>query len=606
VGNGAQGPALRRNYRIEWLLPEDASAIARIERRLYARGERLGRRHIFEDLTEAEADGGNLSIGLYLGTRLVGYIIAYREEDRTKPRTYLGIDVPHADAHGPAILFVDIAILPAHRLALPRLTNRFRENVACRHDLRDLPMDAFATARYASHWSDHPQFLTRSGWRLVQSLPFRDEQRQRQMFWLTFARLPAPEPAQSAEARTNAGRVGMPSADRPEIAVIRTEAEWASLESSWDALLRQTPDCTVFQTYSYLRTWWQFLGWKGELCIVVARRGGVPVAIAPLQLSYSRWLGRDMRCLGFIGQPSEIDRPTVLAAPEENEAVAAIAAYLAERRDLWDCVVLQEQMQGSPFASGLAECLQRARFNVSIVSGQDCLFTAVAGSWNAYLSGKSRSFRKSLKRKHAQLEERGSLTFEGGTPADPDQALERYLEVEDASWKASAGQGAGKTSAHRAFNRALLRGAVPGAQPQCSFLRVNDETIAATFGLVFARRFYSLHIAHDASWNDFSPGVVLTSMELEQAFKDRHYDVFDFLGGFPTNKRSWATGALTTFVLYADPPGLRGWLFHWAYFTAKPRLRNLLIRTRLLDVLKDAKQRLSERLKGATHRRTSE
>jgi CelD/BcsL family acetyltransferase involved in cellulose biosynthesis len=594
--------AVKNTYRVDWLLPEDARAIASIERRMYPSGERLGRQHIFEDLTEAEADGGNLSLGLYRGPSLVGYVLAWVEADRTKPSKYLAIDVPHTGASGPGILFIDIAVLPAHRTAIGRLVTRFRENLAARDDLQSLPMDAFANAHYMQRWTAHGGFLTRAGLRLVQSHPFRDEHRHRDMFWLTFELLPrrAPSGARPSQPVACADGTGL------TIEVVDTEAGWKALEPHWDTLLRRTPDFTVFQTCAYLRTWWQHIGWKGELCIIVARRAGVPVAIAPLQVSYTRWLGREMRCLGFIGQPSEIDRPAVLAAAEEREAIVAMADFLATRRDLWDCTVLQEQAPGSVFPTALAEALQRARFNVSVVTGQECLFAAVGGSWGAFLGSKSRSFRKSLKRKVADLEERGRVTFECSAPRAPDEAFERYLGVEDASWKATAGQGAGKTSAHRAFNRALMRGVVPGSQPLCGFLGIDDATIAATFGLVFERRYYSLHIAHDSAWNDYSPGVVLTAKELEQSFADRKYDVFDFLGGFPTNKRTWATGALTTFVLYADPPGLRGWLFHWTYFKAKPRLRRLLIEARLLGPFERAKKRIAQWLRPSTARRAPE
>jgi CelD/BcsL family acetyltransferase involved in cellulose biosynthesis len=108
------------------------------------------------------------------------------------------------------------------------------------------------------------------------------------------------------------------------------------------------------------------------------------------------------------------------------------------------------------------------------------------------------------------------------------------------------------------------------------FLTLDGVDIAATFGLLWRRRFYSLHVAHDAAQVDTSPGVVLTALELEPLFAGGPCDVYDFLGGFLSNKRSWSSGSQFTTALFGDRPRPRGLAFHLVYFQLKPLVRRLL------------------------------
>jgi len=91
---------------------------------------------------------------------------------------------------------------------------------------------------------------------------------------------------------------------------------------------------------------------------------------------------------------------------------------------------------------------------------------------------------------------------------------------------------------------------------------------------------------------------MLTARELQQVFESKDCEVYDFLGGFLTNKRGWATATDPTVTLYADYPTVRGRLFHWMYFDAKPCAKRVLARLRLLDPLLRMKKTLARRTRG--------
>jgi CelD/BcsL family acetyltransferase involved in cellulose biosynthesis len=130
---------------------------------------------------------------------------------------------------------------------------------------------------------------------------------------------------------------------------------------------------------------------------------------------------------------------------------------------------------------------------------------------------------------------------------------------------------------HLRFYRHLIDQFGPTGQFVLRSLRVDDRLVAATFGLVHERTFYSLHIAHDASYSRLSPGTLLESLELEECFGS-DLDEYDFLGGFLKNKVRWATRMRDTMEvhLYQRQPRLvAAYLF---YFVIKPPLKRMLSR----------------------------
>ena len=371
---------------------------------------------------------------------------------------------------------------------------------------------------------------------------------------------------------------------------IDTLEGWDALRPHWRTLHERTPGSSVFQTVPYLRSWWDCLGSKGRLFIIVVSREDAPIAIAPLQITLVKQLRFPTRTVSFIGQPSESDRPTLLGSSAPDVA-QAVADHLFAHRRLWDSVVLFEQPQHSHLVAALRQRLQTERYLLAQIEGNECPYITVTGTWSNYLATRSKAFRKSLKRRRAQLEAMGRLQCEIVAGGGNSAALGRYQAVEDQSWKRAQHLGIGRSPRHLQFHRDLVSGAETADWLRFAFLKLDDQDIAATFGLLWNRKFYSLHVAHDATHVDTSPGVVLTAMELEPLFAGGDCDHYDFLGGFLSNKRGWASGSQHTTALFGDRPTLRSHAFHLLYFRLKPAARRLLSKAGAMDRVARALQK---------------
>ena len=580
---------MKRDYWVDWLTPGHAAQAAKLERKVYPADYCAGFHSIRGDLRHADETGRNLSLGVFLGRRLVGFLLAFHEPQRSRICEYIDVTPPAGiDLSGPGVYLNDFVVHPEHRGAGAMLGARLAHVARTRDELRDLPVDTFSTSTMTDTWSLKEKFLKRMSLKMSECVSLQIKAGGEELFWIVFRHVEPTQRKDSSLVARLKRRATFTCQDQEyEIGLCTSIVDWALLGPFWNDLLGRTRGGTVFQSYEYLTTWWALLGIKNELLLTVVLCNDRPVAIAPMQVGRSKSLGTTLRCLGFIGHPSEVDRNTVLLEPSAEPLIAEIARYLVGCADLWDFAALYEQPPDSVLLKTLADLLNARDYIVTRVPGPDCATVKVAGTWDAYLGSKPRSFRKSIARRLAKIGP-GEVALNSLHACDADQAeraLERYRAVEAASWKAEASLGVDKSASHRGFYRQIVRTFAASGNTVFQFLRINDQDASGTFGLCWARTFYSLHIAHDESFAAHSPGVVLTALELKSAFDGRTIDSFDFLGGFMTNKRGWATTISPTLALFAHRRGVNGWLFHWVHFKLRPRLRRALVRLGLLEAM---------------------
>jgi CelD/BcsL family acetyltransferase involved in cellulose biosynthesis len=552
-------------YYVEWLSPRAIGRAARIARR-------AGRRTPAKadewktTYSSAQSDFSDLSVGLLRGSQLVGYIFARAE----------------TSGSAAVVRVLDVAVLRRHRRASTILALRFANALRSRPALRQSPILWGGPADEVSRWLERPRFFERLG--------YRSTSPNANALVLQPLERPRRPPATLAQA-LRAVRIHDTPGGRMRIGRIQTVREWALLEPWWNALLAATPGGTVFQTFEYQRAWWDHLGWSDDLWIVVVMRDDAPIAIAPFSITWVKSLGISASRLGYIGAAPESDRPNLLTSPADAPvACPAIADYLCDHAGHWDRIGLAEQKLEWPMVAALLGRLAPKGYLIRHPPGPDCPVVALRGTWQAFLAGKSKNVRKSLKRKEAALAEKGRCGYENVVGTAAGTAFERYLQVERASWKAGTAIATARAPADLAFYRDLTeRFAVLGTA-EMRFLSLDGQPIAATFGLVWERCYYSLHIAHDGGFDDFSPGVVLTARELEDSFAHQRYDTFDFLSGVLPNKGSWATSVTPSVDLHIVRPTSGGLLFCWVNFTLKPRAKELATRARLMPLILRVKE----------------
>lgn len=547
----------------------DVAAMAELERLAYPAEMRAGAAQLMLDFEEAALDGSNLGCGLFDGPELVGVCLTYYEPDSRRIFSYFDLPCPEDVIAEECLYLADLTVKPGYSRHMQRLLKgSWRESSP---EYRSLPIYGFSSAIAVARWRKRQRVFSRVGYDYVGERRFALSQAPHEIFLVRFeARAP---PLHEAPAMAGI-----------RIEEFRTQRGWRSLEPHWDALLRETPDSTGFQSLRVQQIWSQHLLVNSRLFILAAYQGAELRAIAPLRIETTEYYGQERRLLKFIGEPNEMDRPTILRRGEDPEVVRALFKHVLERRSLWDSMLLYEQPKDGTVLRSAMELFDTPDWLLGVVEGPPCPWVDVRGSWQGFLASKPRSFRKQLALKRNRLAREGPVRFATyETWPALAEGFELYLAVERRSWKPTKGLGVAKDAASLRYHKALVEELGPLGKVQCRVLFVGERPIAASLGLFEHGRFLSLHICHDAAYAHFSPGVLLTAYELEACYARPDCTDYDFLGGFLSNKLTWTAKLRETrqFYVYGNTLFFR---VHYAWhFNIAPRLKTALRRVGLLD-----------------------
>src|SRR5437899_9232551 len=108
---------------------------------------------------------------------------------------------------------------------------------------------------------------------------------------------------------------------------ITSTSALTELRPVWDRLVAQSALEHPFVTYDWIRTWWECFGVGAQLCVVLVRAEGEPIAIAPFMRTTERLYGRQLRCLRFLAN-DHTPRCDVIVAAKPRAAYAAIWRFL--------------------------------------------------------------------------------------------------------------------------------------------------------------------------------------------------------------------------------------------------------------------------------------
>ena len=567
---------------VRWLDEDDAPAIAHLEKRTYSRNQRDGRTEIADDLFDAVEDNRSLSVGLFDGSRLVAYILAYLREDRAA--IFDDFEVSYArteELSGRSIYVEDIIVLPGFERHASLLYSKWRREIN-RLD-PTLPMDAFCFDALRQRWTRHSRLFRSLGFQLADAIPVKDESRDDEWFWMSWE--PIVETHNTHHGQAMPGR-RLSSAALPKdmhARLVHAPGDWTALREEWGRLLDAMPNASGFMAYDYLRSWWNLFGMPTQLQIVTLYQDDNLVGVAPLMIAPKRILGVYRPRLEFIGDQVNTDSPHIIIDPLVENCATLLWRAVVSLNGNWDAIYLREQLEVT-VSQSLTEVIDGSRYSLTGSEPIDAPFVRFGQSWDDYLASRSRALRKNFRRKKRQLQKLGNIDYVSTSQSkDADTSLTAYLNVESRSWKAKAKMGLSGNPFRVVFYRQLTADAEFAAKLRFRFLRFDGKAIAATIGLLQGKRFESLEICHDTAYDVYSPGVVLTGMELEECHGAHDYSEYNFLVGTYANKKPWQTDARQVHDLYVLPRTWWGHANRLLIFWLKPRIKAALKRFQLME-----------------------
>jgi CelD/BcsL family acetyltransferase involved in cellulose biosynthesis len=311
--------------------------------------------------------------------------------------------------------------------------------------------------------------------------------------------------------------------------LVDSRAALAPLADVWDelAVAAGRPFCAPAWMLAWLD---HAAGAEVAPRVIVVRDGGEPVALAPFVLATSRVGVRRLSLMAGVVSAG-VD---VLARPERaREAAGAVRSAVG---DLGADVAY---LDGVPAESAWPELLTGGPPYRDVTVPAPLI--ELAGGHDAWLAGRTGSFRRRMRQLRRRLEQRGAVWRLTRTAAELPRDLAAFSRLHRARWDFRGGSGvltAGVDAMVAQAGRELL----PSGRFRLWSLEADGEIVCSQLFLAAGRRCGWWLGGFDPAWARESPTLALLDRIVADAF-ERDEDVLDLGAGDQPYKERFATGA---------------------------------------------------------------
>lgn len=356
--------------------------------------------------------------------------------------------------------------------------------------------------------------------------------------------------------------------------VLEDAAALAQIEPAWRELACPAGPSTPFMQPEWIRAWWRAFGQADRLRVVAIWQGDRLAGVLPLMLSQERRYGISVRRLGALANDHS-PRVDVLLASGAEGVVEAIWRYIASIEAQWDIFELPRLVTNSPTLQQFSERAHSGGFRFGTWQAEASPYIAIGADWNDYLAGRSRNFRKEVRRKRRHLSQSGQSSLEiFADPSAVTAALDDALKIEADGWKGRAGSAMQSTPEVQRFYREQAVEMAAMGKLRLHFLKFGGERIAFDLSLKFDHRLYSLKSGFRNAQAADSPGLVLLSLMLEH-YMSSDLEEIDLLGEEDDFKGRWTDTTRSHHWFISFARNYRGRAVHRIKFGMVPGIKRL-------------------------------
>lgn len=338
--------------------------------------------------------------------------------------------------------------------------------------------------------------------------------------------------------------------DLLSIDCLQSETALEQIKPIWQALERRDYECTPFNTWLWLSTWWKhYARSSDELVLLVARDAGRVVAIAPLYVERARMCRvipvKVLRFLGS-GRDTSPDYLNIIALPEYREsAQLAILDHLPTLSG-WHKLYLSDVREQSSFARAIRQFIARQK-GVALPEHHNTLLQAeLPRTWEAYRQGLSRKRRKQINHRQNRLDAAGESELAlCATREELNEAIDALEVLHRLRWQSKGEQGAFATRRYIRFHRNIITEFFAKDALWLATLRLNGTIIGVQYIFLWRGELQFFQSGYSPEHESLSPGHVLFTYVIEQGI-EHGVNRIDMLKGDYTYKSAYAKDPVTT------------------------------------------------------------
>lgn len=321
---------------------------------------------------------------------------------------------------------------------------------------------------------------------------------------------------------------------------IAEPAEVGRRRDDWNRLVEKMARPSIFCTWEWIYSWWQYLGQEDEPLFIFFYRNDAMIGILPLALRRLRLEDTLIPCrvLTFCGSLDlHSDHLDLIAAPENaDECLERFVAFLNSDYRSWDIVHLSHVADDSRILAWARQ--QRGAVDIQSVSAAACIpLGQTYADFEKTLRGDKRRDLNRLKR---VLYDNHGVTYRTYRPeTDPDGVRILFdLHARRSQRKGIRSSFEGERLIR--FHEAIVKLLYALGWVRLRFLYAGDHAIAANYCFEYQGRFFGYQQGLDPDWEQRSVGNVLL-LELIREACDAGMVEFDLLRGARGYKGHWTS-----------------------------------------------------------------
>lgn len=304
------------------------------------------------------------------------------------------------------------------------------------------------------------------------------------------------------------------------------------LQTYWNEVSRTIKDVSFVQYSEWFNAYL-----KSELdssfyfCFVVFLRDKKPVAVFPLQYRITSRFGFPVRTW-WILPPRELMLNDFVFEPsgENSDILSHLVKYLNTRRDRpWDLLELKHCRENGSVDWAMRH--SRPLRSVSIF-GHYSKYLVCRSEEDNSIAKRSAKFRRNLRRLWKKLREKGEVTTHFYCNiSELHDALEEFIEVESAGWKAESKTALKYNDGLRSFYRAIIDTFGQSGSCVIHTMKLDGRPIASQLSVISGKTYNMLKIGYDEEFKVIGPGALLLDETVSRFSKDEAIDTISFVTG---------------------------------------------------------------------------
>jgi CelD/BcsL family acetyltransferase involved in cellulose biosynthesis len=246
----------------------------------------------------------------------------------------------------------------------------------------------------------------------------------------------------------------------------------------------------------------------------------------------------------------------------EDDVMRAIGAELRQSGMI---LQLSQLRRNACMVNALPELLGRDRWAVMENKINICPYVDLKNhTWETYLATLGSSHRYNFNRRLRTLQKNFNVRFESiESAADASRALDALMELHRKRWDSRGNSEAFPNSATVHFHREFVSLAAQRGWLRMRILSVDDQAVAAIYGMRYGSTFYFYQSGFDPAWAKHSVGLVMMGLSIKAALEEGASE-YDLLHGDEEYKFHWARSQYELGRLELYPPHRRVRLYRRA------------------------------------------